>query len=136
MQEYPVAAEVADAEFYRFIDFNEIDADESAMTAEELKEFSSLKRTVVLAIMKGSLVLDENGIFSFTPRRSADRTPLVFHEPRGSAYIAMDKKKKTEDVGKMFATMGDICRVEPKTFALMMGADVKVCLAITTLFLA
>lgn len=131
-----VSREVAEAEFDRFVDLNEIDNDQSTFNAEEKADWARMKNTLLRKIEEGSLVLDEQGIFTYTPTRSKDVTPIVFHPPLGSALIAMDKKKKGEDVGKMYATMGEICGVDQKRFALMDRVDTKICLNIVTLFLA
>ncbi len=127
---------VATAEFDRFIVDNDIDNDQSTFNAEELAEYDKLRNLLIRKIEKGSLILDENGIFTYTPEHSEDTKPIVFYRPKGAALVAMDRKKKGEDVGKMYATMGEMCRVDARRFALMDNADTKVCLAITTLFLA
>jgi hypothetical protein len=127
---------VAQAEFERFLDENDIDHDQSTFSPEELSEWERMRNSLLRRICDGSLVLDEKGIFTFTPKHSDDTTPIVFHRPKGSALIAMDRKKKGEDVGKMYATMGEMCHVDAKRFSLMDGGDVKVCMSIATLFLA
>lgn len=131
-----IAAEVAAAEFDRFIDLNAIDANESAMNGEERLDFAKVKTSLLARIVEGSLVIGENGEATYTPKKSKDCTPIVFKEPTGAAFLAMDRKKKGEDSGKLFATMGEMAHVDPKTFALMALSDTKVCVTIATLFLA
>lgn len=131
-----VAKEVADLEFQRFIDMNQILWERPNLTEDDLQSREEQKAYIVTAMMSGALVINENGEPIFTPQRSENAQPLTFHEPTGASMQAMDRKKKTEDVGKLFATMGDMTRTDAKTFSVMKMSDLKVCLAITTLFLA
>lgn len=133
---YKVAPDVADLEFQRFVELNAIDADVKTMTPEELSDFNKQKRLIVLQIMLGNLTLDENGVITYVTHRGEQQQTVIFHEPTGASMMAMDRRKKSEDVSKMFAAMADMCRCDAKTFAQMKMADLKVCLAIVTLFLA
>jgi hypothetical protein len=131
-----ITQDIADSEFFRFIEANQLDCEPSTMNPEELADFNKLKRTITRRMLNGHLVVDEDGGIIFTPAQSKDVNPITFKEPKGSAMLAMDRKNKSEDVGKMYGAMGDIARVPAKTFAVMHANDVKVCLAVTTLFLA
>jgi len=128
--------DVVEAEFQRFIDLNDIDIESGHMSPEELADLAKLKRTLFRQIEAGRLVIDENGTPTYTPYRSKNIDPIVFHEPTGATLMAMDRKKKNEDVGKMYSSMADMCHVDQKVFAMMVNNDLKVCLAIATLFLA
>ena len=68
-------------------------------------------------------------------RTDCDADAITFHEPTGTSLIAMDRKKKSEDIGKLYATMGDITKTHASVFSKMKMPDLKVCMAITTLFL-
>lgn len=131
-----IAVEVADQDFYRFIEAMDIDADLDKMTLEDRESFEQQKSKVVRAICNGSLVVNDKGEPVFTPLRSENQEPITFYEPSGASYMAMDRRKKNQDVGKLFTTMGDITKTSSARFANMKNADVKVCMAITTLFLA
>lgn len=129
-----IAKEVAEAEFDRFIQANDILVDD-CMEKEDRDAFNEQKARIVRAIEAGAMVVNEDGEPVYTPQRTKDAEALTFHEPTGASLMAMDRKKKNEDVGKLYATMGDMTRTDAKTFSNMKMADLKVCMAVTTLFL-
>ena len=126
--------ETATAEFQRFVDAMDLDVDESTMDEEDKKGFEQQRDKVINAIRAGSLVVSDEGEPIFTPQRTEGKA-ITFHEPTGASLMAMDRKKKTEDVGKMYAAMGDITRTHASTFSKMKIADLKICMAVATLFL-
>ena len=130
-----VTREVAEAEFDRFVESNDIMVSFEGMEKDDRDSFNEQKERILLAIEKGALVVNEDGEPVFTPQRTKDATALTFHEPTGASLMAMDRKKKNEDVGKLYATMGDMTRTDAKTFSNMKMADLKVCMAVTVLFL-
>lgn len=130
-----IAKEVAEAEFDRFAEAMDLDVDPADMDEEDKKSFEQQRQRVVKAIQSGSLVINENGEPVFTPQRTKDAEPLTFHEPTGASLMAMDRKKKTEDIGKLYATMGDITKTHASTFSKMPMGDLKICMALVTLFL-
>jgi hypothetical protein len=67
--------------------------------------------------------------------KQGDGDPITFYEPTGASLMAMDRKKKAEDIGKLYATMADMTKQPIKRFAGMKYRDLKVCIAITSLFL-
>lgn len=128
-----VAFEVAEQEFERFAEAMDLDFDTSNMSEEDEKSFNDQKAKVVKAVCEGHLVFNENGEPVYTPKSGADA--ITFYEPTGASLMAMDQRKKGQDVGKMYAMMGEMCKVHPKTFSKMRQRDLKVCLALATLFL-
>lgn len=135
MSDFIVDAETAEAEFGRFLDCMDISSDTSTMDDESREGFLSQKRTIINAIQRGHLIINDDGEPVYTPR-TVDCGPITFAEPSGAAYMAMDRKKKGEDIGKMFAMMADITKQPAKTFANMKQRDLKVCQALVVLFLA
>jgi hypothetical protein len=131
-----VAEEVAEQEFIRFVDAMDIDVDPEGMDEEDRKGFVQQKIKIVSAIKSGALVINDNGEPVYTPVRTKDATPITFFEPTGASLMAMDRKKKTEDIGKFYAAMGDITKTSAGVFSKMRMSDLKICMAITTLFLA
>jgi len=129
-----VANEVAEAEFQRFAETMDLEVDPAEMNEEDRKGFELQKRRMIKAIEAGSLAINDAGEPVFSPTRS-DCGPITFSEPTGAAFMAMDQKKKTEDVGKMYAIMASISGQPAGTFAKMKNADLKVCMAVVTLFL-
>lgn len=130
-----IAKEVADQEFNRFVESMDLDVDPADMDAEDKKGFDQQRDRVIAAIQSGALVINDSGEPVFTPQRTKDADVITFHEPTGASLMAMDRKKKTEDIGKLYAAMGEITKTHASTFSKMKMADLKVCMAITTLFL-
>ncbi len=130
-----IAKEVAEQEFNRFVDSMDLDVDPADMDEDDRKGFTQQKDRVIAAIQSGALVIKDSGEPVFTPQRTNDADAITFHEPTGASLMAMDRKKKTEDIGKLYAAMGDITKTHANVFSKMKMADLKVCMAITTLFL-
>ena len=130
-----VAKEVAEQEFNRFVESMDLDVDPADMDEDDRKGFNQQKDRVIAAIQFGALVIKDSGEPVFTPQRTNDADAITFHEPTGASLMAMDRKKKTEDIGKLYAAMGDITKTHANVFSKMKMADLKVCMAITTLFL-
>ena len=131
-----VAREVAEEEFNRFCDDMDIDRDLSKMDEDDTKGFNDNKDLIVNAIMDGRLVLNDDSEPVYTPKRGKQDNPLTFREPTGATFMAMDRKKSGQDVGKMIALMDEITRSAPGTCARLKGVDFKVARSIVTLFLA
>lgn len=130
-----IALEVAEAEFTRFGDLMDLDLDPLDMDEEDKKGFEQQKKRVISAIQNGSLIINDNGEPVFTPQGEKDLNPLTFSEPTGASLMAMDRKKRTEDVAKLYASMADMTGSSSGIFSKMKMRDLKVCMAITTLFL-
>ncbi len=131
-----VAREVAENEFNRFCDDMDIDRDLSKMDEDDTKGFNDNKELIVNAIMDGRLVLNDDSEPVYTPKRGKDSNPLTFREPTGATFMAMDRKKSGQDVGKMIALMDEITRSAPGACSRLKGVDFKVARSIVTLFLA
>lgn len=130
-----VALEVAEQEFNRFVEAMDLDVNPADMDEDDKKGFEQQRDRVVSAIQAGTVVINDNGEPVFTPQRTKDADPITFFEPTGASLMAMDRKKKTEDIGKLYAAMGDMTKNHANVFSKMKMADLKVCMAITTLFL-
>ena len=135
MVEYKVNQETAMVEFDRFTESMDLDLDLTGMDDEDKIDFSKHRGALIRAIQIGSLVINDEGEPVFTPQRENGES-ITFHEPRGSALMAMDRKKKNHDMGKLFATMAEMTGRNPGTFSKMLMPDLKICMAIGTLFLA
>lgn len=135
MPEDKVSAEMAEQEFDRFAESMDLEFDTSSMDPEDKKGFDHNKGIIIKAIQKGSLFIDDKGQPVYTPQRTADVAPIVFKEPTGASLMAMDSGKKAEDVKKLYHVMADVTGREPKVFSNMKMADLKVCMAVITLFL-
>lgn len=136
MAETKISVEMAEQEFDRFADAMDLEFDTSNMDPEDVKGFDHNKDIIVKAIQKGALIIDDKGQPVYTPQRTNDIPPIVFHEPTGASLMAMDGGKKAEDVKKLYHVMADVTGREPKLFSSMKMADLKICMAVITLFLA
>lgn len=132
-----ISREVAEQEFARFADAMDLDVDTSKLDAEDLAAFNKQRERIIRAMEVGALVINENGEAVYTPQRptSQHKDPITFHERTGASLMAMDGKKKGQDVAKTYAVMADMCRVHPKVFAGLAGVDIKVCEALFALLM-
>ncbi len=132
MTELKVDKDTATAEFKRFAECNDLDIDTADMDAEDLAAFGKSQRRIESALMDGSLIIDDDGQATYTPRnpKTVDKSPITFCERTGASIMAMDGKKKNQDGLKTYAVMADMCKVHPNRFANLVGIDVKVCEAI------
>lgn len=135
MAENKISVEMAEQEFDRFAEAMDLDFDTSGMDADDVKGFEHNKSIITKAIQKGALIVDEDGQPVYTPQRTKDIKPIIFHEPTGASLMAMDGGKKTEDVKKLYHVMADVTKRDAKLFSSMKMADLKICMAVITLFL-
>ena len=129
-----VAREVAEEEFERMVEAMDLDVDPQGMDEEERVDFGRLKSRIVGAMVRGRLTVDQDGFPVYTPLSGGE--PVKFYEPTGATLMAQDKKKKGQDVAKMYAVMADMTQTSVQTFSKMPQRDLKVCMAVANLFLA
>lgn len=131
-----VALEVAEADFSRFVDAWDIDADTAAMNDEDREAFDQHKRKIIRKIVAGRAVINDEGCPVYTPFVPlGETTEITFSIPDGAAYVAMDKYKDRQSVHKLNAFMASATKLPPASYAKMNGRDVKVCQAIFALFM-
>ena len=135
MTEQKIADEVAESEFERFADAMDLDVHPKGIDAEDQKSLDDLRRKIVGAIGRGSLVIDEKGQPVFSPQLG-DREPITFYEPSGATLTSMDQRKKGQDIAKMMVTLAAQTKQPVTRFSNMAGRDIKICQALITLFLA
>ena len=135
MNEPKVDKETALADFDRFTSTMDLDVETDDMDQDDLQSFEDVKAKVVKALMAGTLVVDDKGQPCYTPTGMPDANRIVFYEPTGASLMAMDQRKESQNVGKMMVLMGDITKTTANVFTAMPMRDLKVCQAITTLFL-
>ena len=130
-----VARELAEQDFDRFARIMRIDMDTTGLDENDKRGKTDDKRIFINAVIEGSLTVDAEGVPEFTPVDS-DSTDLIrWPRAKGAAYAAMDKKKETAPMSKMFSSMAAITRTSEPTFVNMNMSDLKVCMAIWSLFL-
>lgn len=137
MQEGKVNKEQAEKEFNDFIEVMDLDCDTDTMDENDKSGFFDQKRIVIRSVMKGDLVFDDDSQPVFTPahKASSEVGAITFHEPEGSNYMEMDRKKLGHDIAKMHAVMAGMTKKPAKLFASLKGRDHKICVALVTLFL-
>ena len=128
-----VDRETASIEFERWAKAMRVNVELEGLDENDRRDIAQDRSIFERAIMDGSLVINDEGLAVFTPEGGDS---VTWRKPKGSAFVAMDKKKKSQDFGKIFASMSDITGTSPVTFSKMDVADVKICMAIFTLFLA
>lgn len=83
-------------------------------------------------IMEGTAVVNERGQMLYNRE---DGDPLTFYRPRGQEIAEMDRKKSTDDIGKMHALIGAVTRTSPKTASTLYSNELLDCSMIVGLFL-
>ncbi len=135
MKECVVALEVAEQDFERFVEMMDLDLDTKEMTDDDEKAFNRQRNRLIKSITNGSLVIDDEGIPTYTPRRSANKDAITFFEPDGSTLLSTDRKTSNQRVGMLYVSMAEMTKTTPARFSKMKAPDLKVCTAIYTLFL-
>jgi len=131
-----VARDVAEQDFTRFLTMMGIQIDTSDLNDDEKSTFAENRNRIVDCMMRGSIVVNQIGQILFTPERSENNKEITFYEPTGSALMQMDRKQKDHDVAKMYNLMAAITKEHPSRFTNLMMNDVRVCMAVASLFLA
>lgn len=132
MEKQKITAEFAELEIGRFADAMDLDLDPKGMDDEDRKSLTSAKRRLTRALLAGSLVVNDDGQPVFT---TSDGKTVTFKETKGAALISMDQRKKDHDIERMFTFMGESTEEDRALFANMQSRDIKVCIAIASLFL-
>lgn len=131
-----VAKDVAALEIDRFMEAMDIVIDDD-LDADSAAAYNRARSRMVRAVTLGSLVIDDNGEAIYTPKHpnSRSKEPIRFHERSGSTAVAMDSCKKGANTARMYAMLGDMCKVPPATFSGLVGPDIKMCEAIFALLM-
>jgi len=128
----------AEAEFLRFVEAWDIDADLEDMEVEDQKSFEDQKRRIVKAIKKGRAIISDDGktVEYKLLEPVHDHTSIKMKIPRGSSFMAMDRYKEKQQIHKMNAFMASSSGLPVQVFSNMDGRDLKFCMGIALLFLA
>ena len=127
--------ETAELEFNRFIETMDLDMSLAGLSTEDKADLEDARGKVLTAIGRGSLVINDVGEPVFTPQGSGDVAPITFHEPTGASLMDMDKAKKSADIRKTYLILGNLSGLHMNAFSALKMRDLKVCLAVLTLFL-
>lgn len=132
-----VATEVCESDFKKFCDAMDIKVDPKGQDDDDKKSLNDCKLIMMEAMERGFLVINDEGEPVYTPvgGNSDFRNPITFHEPMGEAWTARDGIKEGHDTKKLYASMSSMTGLGIVRFNKMAGRDLKVCVAITLLFL-
>lgn len=136
MAENKVSKEVAEAEFQKFIDLMDIDANPELMDEDDAKGFTTNKDRFIRGVMRGKVSVNENGEPELRTSRTENVEKLVFFEPSAATLMAMDRKKSGQSMAKMLSLMDDLTKSPAGTCSKLVGDDYKIAMAVTTIFLA
>lgn len=138
MTDPKIDEETADVEFERFAVGYDLEFDEKEMDDDSAKEFRKGKDRIVRAIQAGAMTIDDEGNPTYTPQRakSKHQKPLVFHERTGKTLAAGDGLDVKAVGRRMNASIAELCNVQPKDIAGLVGPDIKVCEALFLLLVA
>jgi hypothetical protein len=136
-KKFKIDPETAERDFERWADNHRLDLETELMDDEDLDGFKKQKRKVILAIMRGDLVINANNLAEYTPyhKDSVRQEPIIFNDRSGASMLAGTNIKKDDDGKKAYAVMGDMCKVHPSVFASLHGDDIKVCEALFALLM-
>ncbi len=133
--DYKIDRETAEADFDRMIDAMDIDLEIEGLDDEDKQNIVQSRHQIVRAVRRGHLEINDKGEPIYTPQHGERNEPLHFKQAGGDALMAMDFRKKGHDVKKMYSAMATITRTNVATFSNMRMPDLKICMALTNLFL-
>lgn len=128
-----VAREVAESEFVRMCEAFRVDHDVSALPDDEREEFESLRDKILGDFMRGTVVVDAEGLPTYTPESGK---ALTFHKPTGATLLALETYPNAKQIGNFVAAMADMTETDRATFAKMSARDVNACSRLAKIFLA
>lgn len=134
MSENKIAREVAEKELERFLVAMDIEdhVDEEGLDKEEVRTIRKAKRTVIRALEKGRLVIDDGGLAVYTTVSLKDPVTVTFRRPNGETFLSAGDEEAA--VASGFRVLAEMTGVSIKTFAKMGYNDLEVLQSIAKLF--
>lgn len=134
---YKVAREVAETEFERLCSTHRVDTDTAAMSDDEKKDWLELKGGIVKDIMRGVLIVAEDGTPTFSAMSNGGTiSQFTFRAPTGATLLALETYPGGKNIANFMAAMGDMAQVDRSEFGKMAMRDVSSCMRIAKLFLS
>lgn len=132
--ENKISREVAEREFERFLRAMDIEdhVDEEGLDKEEVRSIRKAKRTVLRALEKGRLVIDDDGRAVYTAVSLAEPVSLTFQRPIGETFISGGDEESSTAAG--FRILAEMTGTSMKTIARMGFNDLEVLQAVVKLF--
>lgn len=126
--------EMALDELNRFLALMDLDRKlAEKMDDEDAKSLRDCQSTLLLALEDGSLVIEDDGVAVFTPRRG-EHKPLRFGEPSAGILLAADKRREGHNTAKTVAILTEWCGENPVRITSLKPNDFKVCTSLMALF--
>lgn len=129
-----VALEVAENEFDRLCALSRVSTDAADMTEEEAATFAELRKKLVRAIMRGSLVVDASGVATYQPPVAGSKA-FAFKNLMASALIGSNGKQQ-DQMSKTLQIIAAMTERTPAEVARLAIPDLKMCGSLVTLFMA
>lgn len=122
-KEPKISREAAVDEFARYCEANDIDYDESAMSAEDLAAFKPLKERFVKACMDGRVEVDGTSLkYTISQFSKGAGDVITIKRPSGKSFVAMDGAGEKQAVYKLQAF---ISAMTGQPVSYLSGLDVK-----------
>lgn len=130
-----IALEVAESDLLRFMAAMRLNISTDGMDAEDRTQFELNKKRILNALLDGSLLINQDGVPTFTPRDSEDKDPITFPQPKGGDFMQADLIKKNHDITKSYAMMAAASHQPVERYREMLWSDLRVCQAINNLYM-
>lgn len=124
--------EQLEEQFRAFIEAQDIDFDSPAIDENDGRDRENLKHTFKRAMKRGRLELNDDLCPVYTCKTGRK---ITFKEPDGIMWSVTDKQKPNASVAKMYASMGVCTGEAPAMLKKLPARDLKVLMAIWSLFL-
>jgi hypothetical protein len=128
-----VAREVAEADFDRMCDAFRVDRDTSELDADDLKEWLAIREQIVRDMMRGLVIVGDDGRPTFTPPGSSKA--FTFNKPTGGTLMALETHPGKQ-IGNMIAAMTDMLQLDRGELSKMDARDVQTLSRLAKVFLA
>lgn len=134
-----LSEELAENEFSKWTDENDINVNTAGMNEQEAISFNLMKTRIIKAISKGLLIVNDNGNFEYTVSSrspngyAGDKVEIL--PPDGKAYMAVDNFKKDQNVHKSMAILSAMTGKDVSWFSKLANCDYKLFDAVVTFFI-
>jgi hypothetical protein len=129
-----IAREVAEADFERMCGPYRVELDVTDLPEDEAKEFAELKEKIVRLIMRGQVVVGDDGNPTYTAPGAAKG--FTFHPPTGATFMALETYPSTKPIANTICAMADMTHVDKSEFSRLALPDFHACSNLAKLFLA
>lgn len=135
-----VPAEVAEQDFDRMLEAFELELEAPDDSDEDKADKKDTKTKIVGFIQSGKVTIDDEclpTVHLSIPTKSGeeDVSSVKFHEPTGATLLVIDKHKRNQRIGSMFAMLSDMTGLPAVFFSRLKMRDFKAVQEIGQLFL-